>query len=108
MESSIESKTDGLINMTGIKIDRRRIILCTLFATSAHAQWAQYREPGTPRTPDGKPNLGAPAPKTADGKPDLSGVWMHETTTVAEMRRLFGSFIDEAIKVDVPGMEIGT
>jgi hypothetical protein len=28
-----------------------------------------------PRTPDGKPNLSAPAPKTADGKPDLSGIW---------------------------------
>jgi hypothetical protein len=28
-----------------------------------------------PRTPDGKPNLSAPAPRTADGKPDLSGLW---------------------------------
>lgn len=28
-----------------------------------------------PRTPDGKPNLTAPAPRTADGKPDLSGLW---------------------------------
>ncbi|HLI86716.1 MAG TPA: hypothetical protein VKV17_22615 [Bryobacteraceae bacterium] len=28
-----------------------------------------------PRTPDGKPNLAAPAPKLPDGKPDLSGVW---------------------------------
>ncbi len=58
--------------------------------------------------PDGKPNLSAPTPRTADGKPDLSGVWMHEITTVAEMRRLYGAVIDEAIKVQVPGMEIGT
>ena len=28
-----------------------------------------------PRTPDGKPDLSAPAPRSADGKPDLSGVW---------------------------------
>ncbi len=33
---------------------------------------------------------------------------MHELTSVAEMRRLYGARIDEAVKVDVPGMEIGT
>ena len=54
------------------------------------------------------PNLAAPAPRAADGKPDLSGVWMHELTSVAEMRRLYGASIDAAAKVDVPGMEIGT
>jgi hypothetical protein len=48
-----------------------------LFATliPASAQWLHYRTPGMPRTPDGKPNLSAPAPKTPDGKPDLSGIW---------------------------------
>jgi hypothetical protein len=40
------------------------------------AQWQGYPTPGIPRTPDGKPNLSAPAPRTADGKPDLSGIWM--------------------------------
>src|SRR5213596_3650609 len=40
------------------------------------AQWLHYPTPGIPRTPDGKPNLTAPAPKTPDGKPDLSGIWM--------------------------------
>lgn len=39
------------------------------------AQWAARPTPGIPRTPDGKPNLSAPAPLTADGKPDLSGLW---------------------------------
>ena len=39
------------------------------------AQWLHYPTPGIPRTPDGKPNLSAPAPKTPDGKPDLSGIW---------------------------------
>ena len=33
---------------------------------------------------------------------------MHEITTVAEVKRLFGDFLDDAIKVSVPGMEIGT
>jgi hypothetical protein len=77
-------------------------------AAAAHGQWVNYREPGVPRTRDGKADLAAPAPKALDGKPDLSGVWMHEVTTVAEMKRLYGGRIDEALKVDAPGMEIGT
>ena len=44
-------------------------------ASAASAQWLNYPTPGIPRTPDGKPNLAAPAPHTSDGKPDLSGVW---------------------------------
>jgi len=39
------------------------------------AQWPAYPTARVPRTPDGKPNLDAPAPRTADGKPDLSGIW---------------------------------
>ena len=42
---------------------------------TASAQWLHYREPGIPRTKDGKPDLAAAAPKTHDGKPDLSGIW---------------------------------
>jgi hypothetical protein len=86
----------------------RLFVLFALLSTVAHAQWLNYPTPGIPRTKDGKPNLTAPAPRTADGKPDLSGVWMHEVTTVAEMRRLYGPIIDDQVKVDVPGMEIGT
>ena len=84
------------------------LFVFALLSMSAHAQWLNYPTPGTPRASNGKPNLAAPAPRAADGKPDLSGVWMHELTSVAEMKRLFGAFIDTAIKVDVPGMEIGT
>jgi hypothetical protein len=86
----------------------RLLVLTFVFSIGATAQWLNYHEPGAPRTRDGKVNLSAPAPKDPSGKPDLSGVWMHETTTAAEMRRLYGSAIDEAIKVDAPGMEIGT
>src|SRR5947209_10884178 len=49
------------------------VLLWTAFPLSA--QWVHYPTPGIPRTPDGKPNLSAPAPRTADGKPDLSGIW---------------------------------
>ena len=41
----------------------------------AGAQWLDRPTPEIPRTPDGKPNLAAPAPRGADGKPDLAGVW---------------------------------
>jgi hypothetical protein len=46
------------------------------------AQWLNYKTPGIPRTPDGKPNLSAPAPRSADGKPDLSGIWRAPMGTV--------------------------
>jgi len=42
---------------------------------SASAQWITITLPRTPRTADGKPNLGGPVPRAADGKPDLSGIW---------------------------------
>jgi hypothetical protein len=87
---------------------RRLFVLFALLSTGAQAQWLNFPTPGTPRTSDGKPNLSAPAPRAADGKPDLSGVWMHELTPVAEMKRLYGAMIDVDEKVDVPGMEIGT
>ena len=44
-------------------------------ASSVSAQWLHYPTAGIPRTPDGKPNLSAPAPRTKDGTTDLSGVW---------------------------------
>ncbi len=83
-------------------------VLAAFLSIGAHAQWLNYPTPGTPRTADGKPNLTAPAPRALDGKPDLSGVWMHETTTIAEIRRLFGDRFESEITLAPPGMEIGT
>jgi hypothetical protein len=46
-----------------------------MIAPPLPGQWLKYPTAGVPRTPDGKPDLKAPAPRTADGKPDLSGMW---------------------------------
>jgi hypothetical protein len=46
-----------------------------LVAASASSQWLRYPTTGTPRLPDGKPNLSAPVPRGADGHPDLTGIW---------------------------------
>jgi hypothetical protein len=48
--------------------------MCVL-ASPASAQWLHVPQAGIPRTPDGKPDVSAPAPRTPDGKPDLSGIW---------------------------------
>src|SRR5947207_12815116 len=53
-------------------------MLVFLTAVSAPAQWLTIRLPGTPRTPDGMPDLKAPFPRKSDGKPDLSGIWRRE------------------------------
>jgi hypothetical protein len=81
------------------------LIALTLSAVTS-AQWLNYKVPGVPRTADGRPKLDAPAPRAFDGHPDLSGVWMHDLTPIPELRRLYGPFVDEAIKNELPGMEI--
>src|SRR5271157_2217873 len=60
---------NGLAKVTGA------VATATLLASAASAQWINYPTAGIPRTPDGKPDLAAPAPRTGDGKPDLSGLW---------------------------------
>jgi len=61
---------------------RLQCTVAFLIATASpklFGQWLDYPTAGVPRTPDGKPNLIAPAPRTTDGKPDLSGMWGWET-----------------------------
>ena len=56
---------------------------------------------------NGKPNLSAPIPRASAGKPDLSGVWLHELTSPAEIKRLFSAFAAE-LDASPIGMEAGT
>src|SRR5437762_13592812 len=68
-----------------------RLILAFIAVVSmlvpAAAQWLKYPTPGIPRTPDGKPNLSAPAPKLADGKPDLSGLWLTQGIYIGDITK---------------------
>jgi hypothetical protein len=75
-------------------------VVFALLSTGAYAQWLNYPTPGTPRTPDGKPNLAAPAPRAANNKPDLSGIWQVEATPFDELTRLFGAQLGQ---LSVPG-----
>ena len=65
--------------MTLPRLSNVRAFVSLAFAVAlsvpAAAQWINYKTPGVPRLPDGRPNLSAPAPKTPEGKPDLSGIW---------------------------------
>ena len=52
-----------------------QLTIMVFLCSPAFAQWARVPPSAIPRTPDGQPNLSAPAPRLPDGKPDLSGVW---------------------------------
>jgi hypothetical protein len=54
---------------------RACILAIVAIGSPLAAQWLHYPTPGIPRTPDGKPDLTAPAPRMANGKPDFSGLW---------------------------------
>src|SRR5438105_4671271 len=56
------------------------VAVLVLVCAPLQAQWVKVPPPKVPRTPDGAPNLSAPAPRLPDGKPDLSGIWRPENT----------------------------
>jgi len=65
------------------------LLLLSSTVVRVEAQWLNHRDPKTPRTADGKPNLAAPAPRF-NGKPDLSGVWQAERTSADEFASVLG------------------
>jgi hypothetical protein len=69
------------------------LAVAVFLQSAAQAQWLNYKTPGIPRLPDGKPNLSAPAPRTVDGKPDLSGFWRIDAAGIAETGKA-----DDAVK----------
>ena len=82
----------------------RFCILLAFAALPLSAQWLNHIPAGTPMK-DGKPNLSAPAPRATNGKPDLTGVWMHETFSLEQMKKFYGPAADEEANI---GMEIFT
>jgi hypothetical protein len=71
-------------------------------AQTGSAQWLHHPTPGTPRLPDGKPNLSARAPRVS-GKPDLSGVWQAEGAPIPELIRLLpGPGGENGLGEDIP------
>jgi len=64
------------------------LILCVGLTSAVQAQWLNTRDPGAPRTKDGKPNLSGPAPRASNGKPDLSGVWQGEGAPISEVMKI--------------------
>ena len=82
------------------------MIAALLLPIGASGQWLNYPEPGIPRLKNGKPNLTAPAPRSTNGKPDLTGVWLHESTPVAEFKRMFGANYEAESQAALIGMEL--
>jgi hypothetical protein len=91
--------------MQTVLIATQRMLALTVLSSNMFGQWLGYHAPETPRLRDGSPNLTAKAPRASNGKPDLSGVWHVEPTSMAEMKRIFGTGVDT---LDVPGMEADT
>jgi len=77
-------------------------VLFALLSAGAHAQWLKlsYSRSSADARWEAQP-LGA-GTAHGRGKPDLSGVWMNETTTVADMKRLFGNCLDGEIALAPP------
>ena len=64
-----------------------QIAIALLLSAPAFAQWANVPPAAMPRTPDGRPNLSAPAPRLPDGKPDLSGIWNPPAGYIRDLAR---------------------
>src|SRR5262249_45569655 len=94
--NSVEGFTMFRRNMIG------GLLLAIAMAIPLDARGVNSRNPFTPLTRDGKPDLSAPVPKAADGKPDLSGMWLVQPTPLAELTRMFGDIASSGALGDDP------
>jgi hypothetical protein len=76
-------------------------LILALSPVSLVAQWIHRPTPGTPRTPDGKPNLTAPAPKAADGNPDLSGIWQLDAASLLSSNVAIGLLVSQGLNFNL-------
>lgn len=106
MTDQSEHKTVAALERVGVQrvpagrsMSQHTAVLGLLLACAAsvEAQWLAYRDPKTPRTADGRPDLSAPAPRIG-GRPDVSGVWRAERTSIEEFTRVLGP---ETVKLQV-------
>jgi hypothetical protein len=81
---------------------RRLVFAAAATVAFAQGQWLDYRDPKTPRTKDGRPNLSAAAPRL-NGRPDLSGVWQAERTPMSEYVQALG---EEFTRIEVDIAEV--
>ena len=63
------------------------IVVVVAMSTTLSAQWLKHPTAGIPRTPDGKPDLAAPAPRADSGRPVLSGLWRPAPGLTGDMTR---------------------
>jgi len=80
----------GFVDRIRRSIGKRKfwILIALAARPPVHAQWLNHPTPGLPRTPDGRPNLSAPAPRGAGKRPDLSGLWQTESAPPDLLERL--------------------
>jgi hypothetical protein len=69
-------------------------MLLPLVLGIASAQWIHYPSKNVPRTPQGQPDLRAPAPQLAGGIPDLQGIWMRSKPARAPSGPEFGNTVN--------------
>jgi hypothetical protein len=78
-----------------------RALTLLFAATLSYGQWINEPARGVPRTPDGKPNLTAPA-RRMNGKPDFTGIWQTDMAAPGEIEKIIPTIAFSAVPGDDP------